>query len=97
MTASVLAIAVGIGSTAAVAREHSDQEDARDAVLSGEILPLVEVLQRLEKEQQGQVLEVELERKRDRIYYEVKLLHPDGRVVKHLVDARTGELIQHKR
>lgn len=95
--ATAVAIGVGFASSAATAREHRDHDDAREAVRAGEILPLTDVLQRLEKDQPGQVLEVELERKHDRIVYEVKLLQPGGRVVKYLIDARTGELIQHKR
>ena len=97
MAVTAVAMALGLAASTTMAREHRDHEDAREAVRTGEILPLADVLQRLEKEQQGQVLEVELERKHGRIYYEVKLLQPGGRVVKHLIDARTGELIQHKR
>lgn len=79
--------------TAASARDRGDHERAREAVMSGQILPLSTVLQRLEREQAGQVLEIELEPSADRWVYEVKLLQPGGQLLRLEVDATTGEVI----
>ena len=78
------------------ASEKADQDRALQAVQSGEILPLRTVLERLEKEQPGQVLEVELERKQSQWVYEVKLLQRDGRRLKLLLDARDASILQRK-
>lgn len=78
---------------AAQARSRGDHEWAQEAVKSGEILPLNSVLERLAKEHPGQVLEVELERIEDGWAYEVKMLQPDGQLVKLIVDARTAAVL----
>ena len=58
-----------------------------------QILPLSTVLQKLEREQAGQVLEIELEPLADRWMYEVKLLQTGGQLLRLEVDATTGEVI----
>lgn len=69
-----------------------DHEEARRAVERGELKPLSEILARIEKEFDGRVLEVELERHREnRLVYEIELLTPDGRVLEIRYDGRTGE------
>lgn len=78
------------------ASDKVDQDRALQAVQSAEILPLRTVLERLEKELPGQVLEVELERKQAQWVYEVKLLQRDGRRVKLLLDARDASILQRK-
>jgi uncharacterized membrane protein YkoI len=65
-------------------------------VQAGEVMPLRGVLERLEREHPGQVLDVELERDGGRWIYEIKLLQPGGQRVKLKLDARTAELIQRK-
>ncbi len=80
-------------STGAQARDRGDHERAREAVVAGQILPLRTVLERLEREQAGQVLEIELEPEGGRWIYEVKLLQADGQLLRLEVDAGTGEVI----
>lgn len=71
-----------------------DHGEARRAVERGELKPLSEILARIEKEFDGRVLDVELERHRnDRLVYEIELLTPDGRVLEIKYDGRTGERI----
>jgi uncharacterized membrane protein YkoI len=77
----------------AQARDRGDHERARDAVVAGQILPLRTVLDRLEREQAGQVLEIELESDDNRWIYEVKLLQPGGRLLRLEIDAGSGEVI----
>lgn len=69
-----------------------DHSEARRAVERGELKPLSEILARIEKEFDGRVLEVALDRHRDnRLVYEIELLTPDGRVLELRYDGRTGE------
>ena len=80
----------------APAHADSDQDRARAAVQAGQVLPLKTVLERLEREHPGQVLEVELERDDGRWVYEVKLLQAGGRLVKLELDAGSGEVLKRR-
>ncbi len=73
-----------------------DHERARQAVQAGQVIPLPTVLDKLATTHPGQVLEVELERKRDVWTYEIKLLQPDGQLLKLELDARTAEVLRSK-
>lgn len=74
----------------------SDHDRARAAVQAGQVLPLKTVLERLEREHPGQVLEVELEPEGGRWIYEVRLLQADGRLVKLELDASTGARLKRR-
>lgn len=74
----------------------SDQDRARAAVQAGKALPLKTVLERLEREVPGQVLEVEFEQRDERWIYDVKLLQPGGRLVRLEVDAATAEVLRRR-
>ena len=78
------------------ASDHRDHERAHQAVQAGQVLPLRTVLERLEREHPGQVLEVELEQDDGVWIYEVKLLQAGGRLVKLKLDARTAALLGSK-
>lgn len=84
------------GAWPAQAGSQADQDRALQAVQSGEILPLRKVLERLEKELPGQVLEVELEREHGQWVYELKLLQRDGRLLKLQLDARDASILRRK-
>ena len=71
-----------------------DHDRARQAVQAGQVLPLPTVLERLQREVPGQVLEVELEQERERWIYEIKLLTPAGQLTKVKLDARTAEVLR---
>lgn len=75
------------------ADDHRDHERARRAMTTGQVLPLNAVLERLEREHPGQVLEVELEQDEGQWIYEVKLLQSDGQLVKIKLDAKTAALL----
>jgi uncharacterized membrane protein YkoI len=77
----------------ALASDREDHERARRAMTSGQVLPLRTVLERLEREHPGQVLEVELEQDDGQWIYEVKLLQNDGQLVKIKLDARTAAVL----
>ncbi|GAP38774.1 PepSY domain-containing protein [Piscinibacter sakaiensis] len=92
-----LALLAGLAAVASLpARADSEQDRARAAVQAGAVLPLRTVLERLEREHPGQVLEVELEREDGRWVYEIKLLQAGGRLVKLELDAATGELLRRR-
>ena len=89
--ACVLTSTVALGSGS----EH-DHDRARRAVQSREILPLQTLLERVQGVHPGQVLELELERDGGRWIYEIRLLQPDGRLVKLVVDARTAQVLSQR-
>jgi uncharacterized membrane protein YkoI len=93
--AAVALAASGLATTP-LAGERSDQDEARAALQAGEVMPLLKLLERLQRSHPGQVLEVELEREDGRWFYELRLLQPDGRLVKLEVDARSGEVLEVK-
>ena len=78
----------------AVASGKDDHDRARQAVQAGQVLPLPTVLERLQREVPGQVLEVELEQERERWIYEIKLLQAGGALIKLKVDARDATVIK---
>ena len=74
-----------------------DHERVRAARKAGRVLPLAELLARVQAEQPGEVLEVELEHGHGRLIYEIKLLRPDGRLAELRYDAATGEPVTRAR
>jgi len=69
-----------------------DQEQARRAYEAGEIVSLGKVLDAVEANFEGEVIEVELEEEGGKWIYEVELLMRDGRVIELTYDAATVEL-----
>jgi len=76
----------------AVADEPADHERARRALEAGEVMPLRKVLELVERDYPGEVLEVELEREDGAWVYEIKLIRKGGDVLELEVDARDGSL-----
>ncbi len=73
--------------------EAQDQEIARKALENKEILPLSAVLAKVEGKVPGDIVEIELERKKGQWIYEIEVIGEDGRVSDVDVDARTGAVI----
>ena len=94
LSAGLLACSSGTGIAG------DDHDRARRALEAGEILPLRAILDRVEREYPGQVIDVELERDHgngaERWIYEVKILRTGGSLVKLSVDARDGTIIRSK-
>jgi uncharacterized membrane protein YkoI len=90
--AFALALAL-LGTGSLSAAEGSDHDRARQALEAGEVLPLRTILDRVEREYPGQVMEVDLERQGDRWIYEIKLLRTGGALVKLIVDGRDGRVL----
>lgn len=75
------------------AEDPGDHDRARRALEAGEVLPLKTVLEKVALDTPGQVLEVEMERRRIGWVYEIKILRPGGALVKLVVDASDGTIV----
>jgi uncharacterized membrane protein YkoI len=73
------------------AREH---DAIRGALQRGEVLPLARILAIAQEKVPGDVIEVELESKRDALVYEIKVLTQSGRVREIEIDARNGTVLK---
>lgn len=67
----------------------SDQERARAALERGEIRPLDQVLAAVRTAVPGDVVSVELKRKKERWYYKLKVLAANGKRREVKIDAKT--------
>ena len=96
LTVALLAALLAGGSSAGIAGDDHDR--ARQALEAGEVLPLRTILERVERDYPGQVIDVELEREKgvERWIYEVKILRTGGSLIKLKVDARDGSIIGSK-
>lgn len=94
--ACLLAALVVLAAPGAWAGDDKDQDRVRDAVRAGEVMPFDTLRERLRRSHPGDVLELDLEQEHGRWIYEVKLLQPDGRIVKLEVDARSGEVLRER-
>lgn len=72
---------------------HSDQDEARDAVRKGKIMPLTAILEIVVKREPGTVMEVELETKRGKLIYRLEVLTDGGRRREIRLDARNGDVL----
>ena len=81
------------GWQAALASGHEvhDEDEARHALESGEVLPLERVLAGLGSTVPGEVSGLELEKENGIWIYEFKIISPYGRMLKVRVDAKTGQ------
>ena len=91
----LLAGALAVG--APLQAEPSDHDLARQALEQGQVLPLRTVLDKVERDYQGQVLKIEFEHEDGRFIYEIRLLQHDGHLAKLEVDATSGEVLKVKR
>ncbi len=72
---------------------HSDQDEARDAVRKGKIMPLTAILEIVTKREPGTVMEVELETKNGKLTYRIEVLNEKGRRREIRLDARDGDVL----
>lgn len=92
----IIAIALACGVCGPVAAGDDDHDRARAALERGEVLPLRTILDKVEREHPGKVVEVELEREHGRWIYEIRLLRSGGVLVRLEVDARDGAVLRIK-
>jgi len=72
---------------------HSDQDEARDALRMGKIMPLTAILEIVTKREPGTVMEVELETKDGKLTYRIEILTDTGRRREIRLDARAGKVL----
>ncbi len=89
--------ACALAATAPLQADERDHEAARQALEQGKVLPLRTVLEKVERDYQGQAIKIEFERDDGRFIYEIRLLQNDGRIVKLEVDAVNGKVLSVKR
>jgi uncharacterized membrane protein YkoI len=77
-------------------REMTDGDRARGALERGEVLPLEQVMARLEGHIRGEISGIELEKEHGVWVYEFKVISPHGQMVEVHIDAKTGKLIEKK-
>ncbi len=63
------------------AADNPDHERARQAVEAGDVLPLRTILDRVEREYPGQVMEVELDREKGGVLMKLKIHARDGTIL----------------
>lgn len=85
-----------LGTGASYAADNADHDRARQAVEAGDVLPLRTILERVEREYPGQVMEVELDREKGEWVYEIKLLRKGGVLMKLKIHARDGTILGFK-
>ena len=76
--------------------DEADHERARQALEAGEIMPLRVILERVERDYPGRVMEVELEREDGRWLYEIRLVQRGGRMLKLEVDGADAKVLSVK-
>lgn len=94
LTGLLLTATLGVSITPVHA--DPDHDRARRALQAGQAMPLDQILAAVAKQHPGQVLEVELESRPRGLLYEIKILSAQGAVTKLKVDAKTGEVLDHK-
>jgi uncharacterized membrane protein YkoI len=100
LTTTALALTMGATSLAAAPEEtHAAPEaqlqhdDARQALKSGLVRPLEDILAEMRKSFPGEVIEIEFEQDDGRYIYEIEMIRPDGRVIEVKMDAKTMAVI----
>lgn len=89
--------ACALGAGGALHADEGDHELARQALEQGKVLPLRTVLDKVEREYRGQAIRIEFEHEGGRFVYEIRLLQPDGHMLKLEVDAVNGNVLAAKR
>lgn len=90
----ILALAALMSVSVAHAGRDDDSREVRQLVQEGKVIPLEQLLARHRGRLQGRVLDLEMERERDRVVYEIKTLDEQGVVHKAKIDAESGEWIE---
>ncbi len=98
MRALILFLVLALGAAVGDARAGGvDHERARAAMEAGEIMPLHQILVTVEDEFDGRVIEVKLTDLEEGLHgwiYAITLLTPQDNVLRVMVDAGTGVLLQ---
>ncbi|WP_430257478.1 PepSY domain-containing protein [Neorhizobium sp. IRS_2294] len=71
----------------------NDSDRARDAVRSGQIMPLKTMLRKIDATRYGRIIDIRLSRSQSRDVYQLKLRDNNGAIRTLRVDARSGSLL----
>jgi len=71
----------------------NDSDRARDAVRSGQIMPLKTMLRKIDATRYGRIIDIRLSRSQSRDVYQLKLRDNTGAIRTLRVDARSGSLL----
>jgi uncharacterized membrane protein YkoI len=77
-----------------IGKSRDDHDIALKAVERGEILPLETVLSEVGKTIHGEVVGIELERKRETWVYQIKIIAHGNSMIELDVDARTAKVLR---
>lgn len=69
------------------------QDDAREALRKGKVMPLTAILEIVAKRQPGTVIAVDLEPRATGLIYEIDVITEDGRRRELRLDARSGDIL----
>ena len=95
MLAAVVVTGATLMPLGAIAGSGRDHDRALRAVERGEALPLAEILERFRPELlDGEIADVEFERKQGRWVYELKVIDRSGRLWEFYVDAASAEVLK---
>lgn len=92
--ALMLLTALALSSVSSSAFSGSEQDSARQAVESGEIRSLKDILRQVKPQLDGRVLDTQLNDSGGNWIYRVKVLGNDGSVRILMIDARSGQILQ---
>ena len=87
LAAALLALALA-GPAAA-----GDHDRARDAVRSGQVMPLGQIVGQVGARYPGRLLDADLDRRGDNLVYRLRWLTREGNVLNIAVDGRTGRVL----
>lgn len=96
---TLLAVTLLASVHTAPASDHEWEDDdhaydrARRALERGEVLPIAQLLERLQTRVPGEVVGVEFTREHGRWVYEFRVVDEDGYLLEVYVDAQTGEIL----
>lgn len=97
-TASMILLGAGAllvsGLTSAESTEKAPS--VRQLVQEGKVIPLDQLLTTHRDRLQGRILDMEVERERGRVIYELEFIDAEGVVREAQIDAQTGEWIKDK-
>lgn len=88
-----LELTSGVGRLLENAAGRSDQDNARQAVREGRVLPLGQVLAKVQKRVPGRLLDANLVERGGRSIYLIKMMTRDGNVAIVTADAASGNVL----
>jgi uncharacterized membrane protein YkoI len=89
-------IGAGVGRPIQQSGMRRDQDNAREAVREGRILPLGRVLSKVQATYPGRLLDAELVEGRGQPVYLIKLMTRDGNVAIVAADAASGRILSYR-